>query len=140
MTPKFGPIQSGCNGVGNVVRILNIWIVMDIAGVNQISYKKIMEEITKYILSAFRFTEEGISMEKVLEFKAVKSRKNIMAHNKSHTENELDEITVELENGETATWFSLSQGWGGGDDADDWIYIYDNLAKAKAEYLKFDRQ
>lgn len=98
-----------------------------------------MEEITKYILSAFRFLEEGISMEKVVEFKAVKSRKNILTKNSSHTENELDEITVELESGETATWYSLLQGWGGGDDADEWIYIFDNLAKAKATYHEFNK-
>lgn len=99
-----------------------------------------MEKITKYILSAFRFTEEGVSMEKVLEFKEVKARKNILSKNSSHTENELNEILVELENGQTLTWYSLSQGWGGGDDADDWIYLYDNLANAKKEFKQFNER
>ena len=97
-----------------------------------------METMTKEILAYFRIDKAGIPLDLALEFKKVLTSKTLMEKETSSTENILAEITVEMDNGSENQWYYLSQGWGAGDDADNWIHLYDNLPVAKKAFKEFE--
>ena len=95
-------------------------------------------ELTKDILNYFRLTPSGVSLEQALEFKSVISSKVLKKTERTGFSNYLHEILVELEDTSSTKWFMLDQGWGGGDDADNWVYLYSSLEQANKEYNKFN--
>ena len=96
-----------------------------------------METMTKEILAYFRIDKAGIPLDLALEFKRVLTSKTLMEKESSNTENILAEITVEMDNGSKNKWYYLSQGWGAGDDADNWVHLYKDLSEAKKVFREF---
>lgn len=99
-----------------------------------------MEKLTKYILRKFRFLSDGLSMELATEFKQVLAIDVLQQRNTHSSENRLSKILVELEDGTTTNWIIVEQAWGAGDDADDYLYLFESnqLSIAQKYYKEFN--
>ena len=95
-----------------------------------------METTTKYILNNYVPNQEGISDEKAVSIDKVLSEKTIKEAKGAGHGKTLDEIQVQLDFS-TETWYALYLWYAGGDDADDWVYLFDDKEKAIKNYNDF---
>ncbi|OIN55734.1 hypothetical protein [Arsenicibacter rosenii] len=93
-----------------------------------------MEKLTKHILTSASYTADGVTPEQLVSFEKVLDCTTLQDQQRSNSGKTLDKIRVLLDDGTETDWYCLSLWWAGGDDADDWINLFDDLAKAQKVY------